>query len=98
MLTLVAAIIRRSGWLLLSFLVVLGLLVVVADLPAKLGEARQYAANLRNVSKGLSDNAEAFEGDARAGAAAGAVELTRLREAGLADLDRAKPTLSGAVS
>ena len=69
MFTLVAAILRKSGWLLLSFVIVLGLLVVAADLPAKLRDAWRQAANLRTVGGALSGKTQAFEEDARARAA-----------------------------
>lgn len=65
MLIILRALVRRAGWLLLSFVVIVAVLAIVNELPAKLREWQARADNAEQVAAKLNATVPQFEEAAR---------------------------------
>lgn len=86
MLTVLRALVRKGGWLLVSFVVIVAVLATVNELPAKLRGWREQADAARTVAAELNAIRPKFERSAHAAVGKADFEIAALRRAGEAEL------------
>ena len=94
MLTILHSLVRRAGWLLVSFILIVAILAVVNDLPVKLRAWRADAEAVEHVAARLSAGVPDFQQSARAAVRAADGQIVEFKRAGDADLAAAERNIA----